>query len=622
MSVKNIIKVTNAGISPVLSITQGTDAVEFEFTIADYNIPSGSSAVAYNIQPTGNIVNQPCSIAGNIIKITPRAYFFLRGKNYMQFQITNNKKNLFSFLIEAWCSPNISEPEVSEVQDPTVVTQVLSKLGEIDLKIDSVDTRLGNRINNIVANNNPTEGNTELIDIRSGYDGTTYPSAGEAVRKQIGSLSEDIDAANNFKVISRQSYKSKDNIDYTSKLSVSNFNFLNIPIDTTGTIQKINVGVTGSGKIVIAIISAENLSNYQPCTIVSQNEFDVSDGENSIECSIDVETGQYVAFKTETGVELNYINSDSGFSPTYSVNYTDYYYILSGASATRFYDISWEIYTDSKVKKYVDEEIQKIKSELGITNNQWNGKTCITFGNSITYGNTWQPYLKELLGFSEMWNRGASSSTMSNIGPEKMVVYTDTSKYNEDRSSWLYKSPYSGDGEDIPEGTEVQNYWMFDDDRINKLPRGKDLLLIMCGTNDFFRSFNFESDEKNDIIGDTNFTAYWNPQNIYDNSTIIGALCTCIKKIKETMPETKIVVVGMPFNNGVRTKKSGQYFFEVLDGIEKGARSMGVKYIDLVSLLGWNNINIISKCSDGVHPDSESGKEIAIAIASEIKNIY
>ena len=192
MSVKNIIKVTNAGISPVLSITQGTDAVEFEFTIADYNIPSGSSAVAYNIQPTGNIVNQLCSIAGNIIKITPRAYFFLRGKNYMQFQITNNKKNLFSFLIEVWCSPNISEPEVSEVQDPTVVTQVLSKLGEIDLKIDSVDTRLGNRINNIVANNNPTEGNTELIDIRSGYDGTTYPSAGEAVRKQIGSLSEDI----------------------------------------------------------------------------------------------------------------------------------------------------------------------------------------------------------------------------------------------------------------------------------------------------------------------------------------------------------------------------------------------------------------------------------------------
>ena len=120
MSVKNIIKVTNRGVSPVLSITQGTDAVKFEFTISDYNIPSGSSAVAYNIQPTGNIVNQLCSISGNTISITPRAYFFLRGKNYMQFQIINNKKNLFSFLIEVWCSPNISVPEVTELQDPTV----------------------------------------------------------------------------------------------------------------------------------------------------------------------------------------------------------------------------------------------------------------------------------------------------------------------------------------------------------------------------------------------------------------------------------------------------------------------------------------------------------------------
>lgn len=192
MSVKNIITVTNRGVSPILSIAQGTDSVEFDFKVADYDIPADSSAVAYNIQPTGIIVNQLCSISGNTISITPRAYFFLRGKNYMQFRITCNGKNLFSFLIEVWCSPNITEVEVSEVQDPTVVTQVLSKLGEIDLKIDSVDTRLGNRINNIVANNNPTEGNTELIDIRSGYDGTTYPSAGEAIRKQIGSLSEDI----------------------------------------------------------------------------------------------------------------------------------------------------------------------------------------------------------------------------------------------------------------------------------------------------------------------------------------------------------------------------------------------------------------------------------------------
>lgn len=174
MSVKNIIKVTNRGLSPVLSITQGTDAVEFEFTISDYNIPSGSSAVAYNIQPTGNIVNQLCSISGNTISITPRAYFFLRGKNYMQFQITNNKKNLFSFLIEVWCSPNISEPEVTEVQDSTVVSQLLSQVGLLD-----------SRLNNITSlKDGSTTGDAELQDIRVGANGATYKSAGESVREQ------------------------------------------------------------------------------------------------------------------------------------------------------------------------------------------------------------------------------------------------------------------------------------------------------------------------------------------------------------------------------------------------------------------------------------------------------
>lgn len=48
---------------------------------------------------------------------------------------------------------------------------------------------LNDRISNIIA-----VGNTELIDIRTGIDGTKYPTAGDAVREQIGQLSSEIDA--------------------------------------------------------------------------------------------------------------------------------------------------------------------------------------------------------------------------------------------------------------------------------------------------------------------------------------------------------------------------------------------------------------------------------------------
>ena len=47
---------------------------------------------------------------------------------------------------------------------------------------------LQSRVDNIIPNQTQTEGNTELIDIRVGYNGVTYPSAGDAVRDQINDI--------------------------------------------------------------------------------------------------------------------------------------------------------------------------------------------------------------------------------------------------------------------------------------------------------------------------------------------------------------------------------------------------------------------------------------------------
>ena len=91
---------------------------------------------------------------------------------------------------------------MAEYLDKTGLTYLWSKIkAKFDAKADKKETdALGKRIDNLILSSG-TESSAEVVDARTGYDGTAYDTLGTAIRSQVDNLKSDLDRVLNKYVI-------------------------------------------------------------------------------------------------------------------------------------------------------------------------------------------------------------------------------------------------------------------------------------------------------------------------------------------------------------------------------------------------------------------------------------
>ena len=207
-TIKRDVYVLRNTIKIPIEVTKGTDAISFEFTVRDYNLPATAAAVAYAYRMGMKKPNSTlCDVSGNVISFQPSANFFEVGNNELQIRVINEDKSLISFKEKVKCSDSMGFPEEEEEVDQSLIEQIIAQSGkesgerkaadalERSERIEADAKEKSERLKEVATERaridqltkmgeGSTTGDAELADIRVGNEGATYSNAGNAVRSQ------------------------------------------------------------------------------------------------------------------------------------------------------------------------------------------------------------------------------------------------------------------------------------------------------------------------------------------------------------------------------------------------------------------------------------------------------
>lgn len=465
------------------------------------------------------------------------------------------------------------------------------------------------RINNLVASNNPTEGNSELQDIRVGYDGTRYENAGEAVREQIGLLSEDIDNKIAAKFIineivtpdgrfsSNSEWKRTDYIDVTplsgfyayiaENSYVSSISFFDMNkefisgVTVNGTMREyrydeIDFPENAAYVIFCSYFSDKNPNYKDPNVILRQK----------IGHKIDV-------LKEDIGHEIDVLKEENNILMKTYIDFSKLKYMCFGDS----------VMSDD------------IINSTGITGN--GSLICEMLGcekiENFAHGNaTCSDYysgsINETIDTPDVDYSGDPSKPQAN---EKNVLSNQVkralAKATNTGSNVTYKHPIDG------EITLDTSIWTGTGNAEN-VPN---IIYIAIGIND--------GNEKNIVVDDTE-KVFSQEYSELDRCGFASSLRWAIETLISKFPDVQIFVASPLQTGGAYERINYKNTKLKRDIIEKVCRFCSAHFIDSFSDSGFNRMlakgDIASWGSDGIHPKQAWRENIARYVANEIRNRY
>lgn len=193
---KAIIDLSKNCIIPVFHAKQGDTSRRVAITLLDNGLPYDTAADAVSVwysgpSGEGNYSDGIEKDGSTLTILVNPNMTAASGRHTCAVMLSNEsgRCTTWNFCVEVAYTPALGSEEAKAYFEAFDAGELAADIAALDARTAKAVAELNARVSAIIASGTATEGNTELIDIRTGANGKVYQTAGDAVRGQIGALS-------------------------------------------------------------------------------------------------------------------------------------------------------------------------------------------------------------------------------------------------------------------------------------------------------------------------------------------------------------------------------------------------------------------------------------------------